>query len=379
VSKRIPLTRPSIGEDEAAAVERVLGSGWLAGQGPEGRELEAGFSRLTGRAHGVAVNNCTAGLHLVLSSYGVGAGDEVVVADYSYVATAHAVVYCGATPRFADVDLETGTVDPDSVTRMITPRTKLILAVDALGMPADWRALEEIARHRGIGLVADTACSAGAMEGSRPAGSYGDAAVFSLHARKGITCGEGGVIVTDDDALAADVRSRAAFGVGSPQDRSATNGFQLPEFLSLGYNYKLSDVLAAIANVQLRRLPELITERRRLASRYRELLAGVHEVTPPFEPEGRQSAWQTYAVRLKAGTDRDMVVTAMRKRGIECNVGTFSLSRQRLYASDDSCPRSWLLADKHLAIPFFPGLSADEQGRVVDALVEVLSLARIGR
>jgi dTDP-4-amino-4,6-dideoxygalactose transaminase len=302
------------------------------------------------------------------------------VADYSYVATAHAVVYCGATPRFADVDLETGTVDPDSVSRMITPRTKLILAVDALGMPADWRALEDIARNRGVGLVADTACSAGATAGSRPAGSYGDAAVFSLHARKGITCGEGGVIVvTDDDALAANVRSRAAFGVGSALDRSASSEFRPPEFLRLGYNYKLSDVLAAIANVQLQRLPELIAERRRLASHYGDLLAGVPEVAPPVEPEGRQSAWQTYAVRLEAGIDRDVVVTAMRARGIECNVGTFSLSRQRLYASDDSCPRSWYLADQHLAIPLFPGLSADEQSRVVEALTEVVSLARISR
>ena len=379
MTDRIPLTRPTAGTDELAAVERVLASGWLAGQGSQGSELEDGFASLTGRKHAVAVNNCTAGLHLVLSSYGVGPGDEVVVADYSYVATAHAVVYCGATPRFADVHAGTGTVDPESVASMITPRTRAIVAVDALGMPADWAALEGLARRRSLTLISDSACSAGAAISGRPAGAFGDAAVFSLHARKGITCGEGGVIVTDDAALADDVRSRSSFGVASALQRSTSSDFSRPEFTTIGYNYKLSDILAGIANVQLGRLTELIAERQLLAKRYSRLLAGLPHATPPEVPPDRESAWQTYAVSLDEAFDRDQVVTAMRERGVECSIGTFSLSRQSLYHSEDRCPRSWMLADQHLAIPLFPGLTERDQDRVVETLSEVLALATVHR
>ena len=376
---RIPLTRPSVGPDELAAVERVLASGWLAGQGPQGTELEAGFASLTDRAHAVAVNNCTAALHLVLSSLGVGPGDEVVVADYSYVATAHAVVYCGATPRFADVDAGTGTVDPVSVAEMITSRTRAIVAVDALGMPADWRALEDVAERHDVKLVADAACSAGATFSGRPAGAFGDAAVFSLHARKGITCGEGGVIVTDDAGLADDVRSRSSFGVTSALARSTSQEFRRPEFTTIGYNYKLSDILAGIAHAQLVRLPELISERRALARRYHQLLVEVPDVTPPAAPDDREGAWQTYAVCLNEDLSRDRVVTRMRERGVECSIGTFSLSQQPLYRSQDRCPRSWRLAEQHLAIPHFPGLSHEQQDRVVETLAEVIALPTVRR
>src|SRR5262245_25012192 len=220
----VPLTRPDAGEAELAAVAAVFESGWLAGQGPRGTELEQGFTALTGRGHAIAVNNCTAGLHLALLALGVGPGDEVLVADYSFPATGHAVLYCGATPVFVDVLPDTGTIDPDLAEGLITSRTRGILAVDALGIPADWEPLEDIAARHGLFLVEDAACATGGVYRGRPCGSFGDIGVFSLHARKGITSGEGGVLVSDDAEIARRVRAEACFGMESAFARQSATG-----------------------------------------------------------------------------------------------------------------------------------------------------------
>lgn len=375
MTEHIPLSRPTVGSQELAAVEEVLASGWLAGQGPQCTALENGFMEMTGRRHAVAVANCTAGLHLALLALGVGQGDEVLVADYSYPATAHAVLHCGAVPRFVDVDPATGCMDPALVPQLLTPRTRALVAVDALGMPADWSRISEVAAAHGLAVVADAACSVGAERDGSPAGSRGDVAVFSLHARKGITSGEGGVVVTDDEELAETIRAASCFGVESALVRSGRERFRPARFVSSGYNYKLSDILAAIGRVQLGRLPELLAERRRLASAYDRLLVGVEDVAAPREPLGSRSAWQTYAVTLASGRDRDAVVQGLRAHGVESTIGTFSQSRQPVFGSQDQCPVSWGLADRHLALPFFVGLSDGDQVKVVDALSRVLTTA----
>jgi len=365
---QVPLTRPVVGRAELDAVAEVLDSGWLAGQGPRGALLEAGFQRLTGRAHAVAVNNCTAGLHLVLRGLGVTAGDEVLVADYSFPATAHAVLYCGATPRFVDVRSDTGTIDPESVVRAIGPRTRGIVGVDALGVPADWTELADLAAAHGLFLVEDAACSAGGTYQGRPCGAFGDAAVFSLHARKGITSGEGGVIVTDDDELATRVRSWTAFGMRSAYDRQGPGALEVPEFTELGYNYKLADVLAAIACVQLDRLPELQAAREHVARRYAETLVEVPGIAIPVVPEDRCATWQTYAVTVDEDRDRDALVVELRTQGIGSNIGTYALHAQPVYGSADTCPRSAALFRRHLALPMYADLSDADQDRVVATL-----------
>jgi dTDP-4-amino-4,6-dideoxygalactose transaminase len=373
----VPLTRPATDDAEQAAVAQVLASGWLAGQGPWGTELEKGFTELTGRAHAVALNNCTAGLHLALSALGVGPGDEVLVADYSFPATGHAVLYCGATPVFVDVRPDTGTLDPDLAEAAVTPRTRGIVAVDALGMPADWHALEEISRRHGLFLVEDAACSAGGLYEGRPCGSFGDVAVFSLHARKGITCGEGGVLCTDDAALAERVRRRASFGMTSALDRQAADTITIPAFTELGHNYKLSDVLAAIATVQLGKLGEFLGERRRIAARYAGLLAGIPEAGVPAVPPGRSPTWQTYAVTVGEPLDRDAMIKSLRESGIGCNIGTYALHRQEVYGGGRAdCPVSGRLFERHLALPMYVGLTDAEQDRVVAALAAAAAAAR---
>ena len=370
----VPLTRPDAGEAELAAVAAVFESGWLAGQGPRGSELEQGFAALTGRAHAIAVNNCTAGLHLALLALGVGPGDEVLVADYSFPATAHAVLYCGATPVFVDVRPDTATIDPALIEAAITPRTRGIMVVDALGVPADWDDITAIATRRGLWVVEDAACSAGGVYRDRPCGSFGDIAVFSLHARKGITSGEGGVIVTDDATMATRMREDACFGMQSAFARQSSDTLTLPSFANLGYNYKLSDILAAIAVVQLGRLDEFTGRRRALADRYARLLAGVDGVTAPRIPSDRLPTWQTYPVTVDPGLRRDALVLALRSAGIGSNIGTYAMHREPVYGPDTAaCPVSASLYLRHLALPMFPGLSEVDQDRVVDELAKAIA------
>jgi len=369
----IPLAKPSMGPDELAAVEAVLHSGWLAGQGPRSTALEAAFCELTGRAHAIAVNNCTAGLHLALRALGVKPGDEVLVADYTFPATAHAVLYCGATPVLVDVRPDTGTLDPALVGAAITERTVGVIGVDALGTPADWTELEQITRARGLFLLEDAACSTGGRYQGRPCGAFGDVAVFSLHARKGVTCGEGGVVVTDDAHLAAQVRSETAFGMQSAFARQGSSALPIGTFADLGYNYKLSDVLAAIAVVQLGRLDEFLTRRQQLADRYAVLLADVPHIAVPVVPADRVSTWQTYAVTVQPPVDRDAVAMRLRSRGIGSTIGTYALHREPLYASPADCPVSAGLFHQHLALPMFPELTDADQDRVVVELAAAVA------
>ncbi|GAB3065939.1 DegT/DnrJ/EryC1/StrS family aminotransferase [Pedococcus soli] len=370
----IPLSRPSTDERELDAVRRVLESGWLAGQGPQGTELEGKFSALSGRAHAIAVNNCTAGLHLVLQALGIGPGDEVVVPDYTFPATAHAVLFCGAVPVFADVLAATGTLDPASLESVMSERTRAIVAVDSLGIPADWDEIADVANRWGVPLVEDAACAAGGVYRGRPCGGFGVAAVFSLHARKGITSGEGGVVVTDDAGLAETIRMASCFGMRSAFSRQSTTGLDLPEFADVGYNYKLSDILAAVGVAQFGKLDDFLTERRALAQRYAELLDDVEGLSAPAVPTDRSPTWQTYAVTVDEEVSRDLVVAALRRRGIGANIGTYSLTVQPVYPpSPGTCPVSAGLFARHLAIPMFNGLTQADQARVADGLREAVA------
>jgi perosamine synthetase len=370
----VPLTRPSTDDAELSAVAEVLDSGWLAGQGPQSTALEDGFRQLTGRQHAIAVNNATAGLHLALAGLGLGAGDEVVVADYSFPATAHAVLYTGAVPVFADVREKTATIDPGLAEAAIGPRTRAVVAVDALGMPADWSELEEVAQRHGLFLIEDAACAAGGVYDGRPCGSFGDVAVFSLHARKGITCGEGGVVATDDAALAARVRSDACFGMESAFVRQSSPLLSVPTFPRIGYNYKLSDVLAAIATVQLGKIEGFLRRREAIAARYAELLAAVPGIALPRVPANRVPTWQTYAVTVEPGYSRDRLAAALRAEGIGCNIGTYALHRQGAYAPVRArCPVSARLFAQHLALPMYTELTDADQCRVAEALARAVT------
>jgi dTDP-4-amino-4,6-dideoxygalactose transaminase len=371
VDKEIALGKPDLGDAELEAVRRVFDSGWVAGQGPATSAFEGAFATAVGAEHALAVNNCTAGLHLAMLALGVGPGDEVIVADYTYPATAHAVLYCGATPRFADVRPDIWTIDPAAAEALINDRTVGIVAVDTMGQCADYEPLREISRRNGLFLLEDAACAIGATYHGVPAGhpSLADAAAFSLHGRKGITSGEGGVVTTSDDAAASFVGSRLCFGIESALARSGSGDLPIPSFEHLGWNYKLSDIASAIASVQLTRVEELLSRRRSAASRYLELLSGLELVAPPVELDDRRHAWQTYAVTLAPNVSRGHVATELRAHGIGCNIGTFSCHVQPVYRSADLCPVSADLFARHLAIPMHANLGDDDVEYVAKTLI----------
>ena len=366
----IALGQPTVGDEELAAIADVFASGWLAGQGPACRAFEADFAAALGVAETVAVSNCTAALHLALAAHGAGPGDEVIVADHTFPATGHAVRYTGARPVFADVLSDTGCVDPAAVEALIGPRTTGVIAVDNAGLPADYAELTAIARRHGLFLIEDAACAAGATYRGIPVGRLAPVACFSFHGRKGITSGEGGALVTDDAGIAAHARSGQAFGITSALARAVDRGLPVPEFAALGHNYKLSDIAAAIMRVQLRRLPDLVARRREIARHYGQLLADL-PLRLPVEPADREHAWQSYVVVLDEH-DRGEVATALRARGIGCNIGTYACHVQPVYASAQHCPVSLRLFRDSLAIPMHANLSDQQVERVATALRAVL-------
>jgi perosamine synthetase len=368
VTEPISLSGPTLGEEEVEAVRDVLASGWIAGQGPRGEALERRFGELTASAHAVAVSNCTAGLHLSLLALGVGAGDEVVVADYTYPATGHAVLFTGAKPVFVDVRPDTGTIDPDAAEAALTPRTRGVVAVDVFGQCADYEPLRVLCQRRGVFLLEDAATAVGATYQGSPAGSLGDVACFSLHARKGVTSGEGGVVVSNDGAIADTVRKLSSFGVVSAFERKRSHEVAIPSFELLGYNYKLSDIQAAIAVVQLGRLNEFLKIRRSIADVYTERLRDVPGVQPPTDIDDREHTWQSYVVTLDPRISRDRVAETLRAMGIEASMGTFASHRQPVYGKAPPCPVSADLFERHLAIPMHANLTAVQAERVAGAL-----------
>ena len=368
----IPLVHASLGKQELAAVEAVFSSDWTAGQGPQGKALELALTRRYGVGDAVALSSCGAALHLSLLGLGVEPGDEVIVADYTFPAPAHAVRYAGAVPVFADVRADTGTVDPQAVADLIGPRTAGVIAVDTVGLPADYAELKLLAERFGLFLVEDAACAVGATYRGHPAGALAPVGCLSFHGRKGITSGEGGALLTTDPALAADARLRSSFGIEPIFDKARIIGLPIPEFAMVGYNYKLSDIAAAILRVQLDRVDELLDRRRAVAACYGELLADEELLTLPQVPQDRTHAWQSYLVKLDPTVDRARVAAGLRAQGIGCGHGTWACHLQPVYGATRSCPVSADLFRHHLAIPMHAELTVSQAERVAVTLRALL-------
>lgn len=364
----IPLVHASLGERELAAVAEVFASGWPAGQGPRGKALEAQLAEKYGVGDAVAVSNCGAALHLAMLALGVGPGDEVIVADYGFPAPAQAVRYVDAVPVFADVRPDTYTIDPQAVADLISPRTVGVVAVDTVGMPADYAELQQIADRHGLFLVEDAACAVGATYRGRQAGALAEVGCLSFHGRKGASSGEGGALLARDPKIGKDARLRSSFGIGSIFDLGNVVGLPIPTFTEIGYNFKLSDIAAAILQVQLGRIDELLERRNAVAAQYGDLLAGEELLTLPTVPQDRTHAWQTYMVTLDARVDRAAVAAELRGQGIGCGHGTFAAHVQPVFETKQECPVSADLFRRQLAVPMHAELTPDQVERVVDAL-----------
>ncbi|GAA1330914.1 DegT/DnrJ/EryC1/StrS family aminotransferase [Saccharothrix algeriensis] len=373
MSEPIILGQPTVGDEELAAIAEVFKSGWLAGAGPTCRRFEERFAGAVGTAHALTTSSCGSALHLALHVLGAQAGDEVVVGDYTFPATGHAVLYTGAKPVFADVRPDTWTVDPAAVEAAITPRTKGIVAVDLAGQPADYAELRAIADKHGLFLVEDAACSAGATYQGRPAGSLADIATFSFHGRKGITAGEGGALTTDNAEWDARARKLHTYGIEPALGREGSNTLPIPSFHELGWNYRLSDVQAAIMNVQLDRLPDLLAARTRVAERYGELLKDVEGIELPVVLPDRTHPWQAYIITIDPSISRDQVALRLRERGVQCNFGTYASHVQPIYGATEPCPVSADVFRRHLAIPMHANLTDEQVERAAEAVREVVA------
>ncbi len=363
----IPLVKPFFGSEELEAVKKTLESGWVAGQGPAGKAFENAFAQKFGFHNAIAVNNCTAALHLALLALDVKKGDEVLVADYTYPATGHAVAYCGARPVFVDVHEDSYNIDVKDAERKVTSATKAIIPVHAFGQAADMNAVRSFAKKHGLAVIEDAACAAGAKREDKFVGELGDVGCFSFHARKGITTGEGGMVVTASSALAEKARMLSCFGIRSAFDRQEGK-FNVPVFTKLGYNYKLSDILAAIGVEQLKKLDAIVERKRALVKLYRSELESVPQVTPPFEDPRGFHVYQTFACLLEEGIDRNKLVHDLAAAGVGAQIGTYASHLQPVYKAPADCPVSRGVFERSLALPLFASMREEEVSQVVKIL-----------
>lgn len=376
----IPIALPVLDEAEAAAAHDVVLSGWVS-QGSQVAAFEREFAASVGALHACAVSNCTTALHLALLAVGVGPGDEVITASHSFIASANSIRYCGATPVFVDIDPTTFNLDPCMVADAVTERTRAILVIYQMGMPCDLQALLSMAKSRDIALIEDAACAAGSqirMNGQWEAigKPHADIACFSFHPRKVITTGEGGMLTTSDQEFDRKFRLYRQHGMSVPDTvRHGSHQVIFEDYLLVGFNYRMTDVQAAIGRKQLERLPDLVSRRRSVAARYAEFLGHAEELVLPTEPEWARSNWQSYCVRLPPHVDQRAVMQSLLDQGIATRRGIMCSHRERPYSAEKQrhkLRQSELAQDHSILLPIYAQMTEEDITSVAQALRKAL-------
>jgi len=372
----IPIALPLLADEEADAARSAVLSGWVS-QGPEVAAFEREFAAFVGAPYACAVSNCTTALHVALTALDIGPQDEVITVSHSFVATANCIRYCGATPVFVDIDPETYNVDPQRVAEAITSRTRAIIAVHQMGMPCDLRALTALAARHGVALVEDAACAAGSQirvggEWEAIGKPHGAIACFSFHPRKVITTGEGGMLTTADADLDRKFRLLRQHGMSVPDTvRHGSPQVIFEDYLMVGFNYRMTDIQAAVGRMQLKRLPELVSRRRSVAARYGELLGNFEGMHLPTEPSWARSNWQSYCVRLPGRANQRAVMQTLLDQGIVTRRGIMCSHREAPYSGDEQrhdMRQSEFAQDHSILLPIYAQMNEQDQLRVADAL-----------
>ncbi|HXF52331.1 MAG TPA: DegT/DnrJ/EryC1/StrS aminotransferase family protein [Dehalococcoidia bacterium] len=379
----LPYCLPDIGDEEIDAVVETLRSGWLA-PGPRVLAFEQAFAERVGARHAIAVTSCTAGMHLALLACGVGPGDEVIVPAITFPATANVVIHAGATPVLADVDPRDLTLDPAAARAKLTARTKAIIPVHYAGQACRMEELRAIARERGLRVIEDAAHAFGTTYRGDPVGRTPDAAVFSFYATKNITTGAGGMVTTDDDRLAEEVRRRRMHGLSADAwDRYTESGTPFYKVVAPGFNYAMGDIEAAIGLTQLRRADALLARRRALAEQYAALLGDLPEIALPEEREPGHS-WHLYVIRLRRGAlsiDRDAFLRAMREEGIGTSVHFIPLHYHPYYRETfgwkrGDYPQAEAAFEEIVSLPLYTRMSDADVERVAKAVRRIVERHR---
>lgn len=371
----INISQPDLGKEEWNVLKDSIFSGWIT-QGPKVKEFEEQFAKRHNVKYALAVSNCTTALHLALLALGIGPGDEVILPSFTWVATANAVVYCGAKPVLVDIDLKTYNIDTNKIKKALTKKTKAIIPVHLFGLCADIDELKRVAP--GIFLVEDAACAAGARYKGKPAGSLGDIACFSLHPRKVITTGEGGVITTNNKKIAKmiDMLRNHGASISEEQRHAGPKPYFLPKFDVIGYNYRMTDLQGAIGIVQLEKLEKLIQEREKWAFYYQQKLAEIEWLHTPNIPKGYLHGWQSFVCFVdedKAPFSRNKIMDILFNKGISTRPGTHAVHSLSIYKklfrfSNYTFPNSYKAASCSMALPFHNRMKGSDYDYVIKTI-----------
>ncbi|MEW6103500.1 MAG: DegT/DnrJ/EryC1/StrS family aminotransferase [bacterium] len=377
INKILPISKPFLGDEEALAAKEAILSGWVS-QGPRVAEFEEKFAEYVGSRYAVAVTSCTTALHSALAVSGVSFQDEVIVPSLSFIATANAVVHCGATPVFVDIDLETCNIDPQKIEEKITEKTKVIMPVHQMGLPADLDAIKNIADRYELKVIEDAACAIGSEYKGKRIGGYGNIACFSFHPRKIITTGEGGMITTDDKEIAERLRRFRHHGMSvSDLERHKANKVIVESYIEIEYNYRMTDIQAAMGIAQLEKLPFILEKRREIAEFYNKVLSEIKVIRIPKIPDYIYHNYQSYWIEILdlSPISRDMLMERLLEKKIATRRGIMAIHMEECYIKRGNMPRLPMterITKNTILLPIYPSMTKEEQEYVVECMREIM-------